>query len=199
MLPAGTHIRMIRKRNAWFQVGFGRRQTGWMFLGARNGAAAKNADRTPKPIRQTSLNADAPFPSKGGLSLSLGFMGGDFSYIGKFHYYNMPNGALEGSFQFVAGNTLALYPMDMNFKFFWRRINTFRSYVSAGFGIITSVPVKSADAKSSSNLSFNYGLGLQKPLQSRTFVRIDLRQFLVFGDQSILNFLELSAGLGISL
>lgn len=69
------------------------------------------------------------------------------------------------------------------------------SYVHSGFGVLTNVPVKSAGAKSISNMAFNYGIGIQKPLKRTTAARFDIRQFLVLGNQGLSSFMEFSAGL----
>ena len=195
LLPRGTRVKLLQRSGGWIQLAFGHKRSGWMQL--------EKASNARSAINKAGHDMDAfppeskviPAESKGGLSFHMGFLSGDFSYLFKFYYKNRPRWHLEGSFQYVADRVLSIYIMDANFKYLWRIRNSYMSYVHSGFGVLTNVPVKSAGAKSISNMAFNYGIGIQKPLKRTTAARFDIRQFLVLGNQGLSSFMEFSARL----
>ena len=107
VLAAGDTVRILKKQKGWAQLRFRDKQKGWMQLRRRmeqNGVAAspgangeaqnlaanqlavseRNAGFSPKTITTRKQP-----PVDGGLSLSLGTFGGDFSYVGRFFYRNL--------------------------------------------------------------------------------------------------------------
>lgn len=211
LLKAGTKVHILQKKGEWAQLAYGKNFKGWMKLtGLKDNNPTKKHNATSgkrKKVDSNSANEIDVKPqgsnlsqsSKGGLSFHLGFFGGDFTYVFKFFYKSRPRTHLEGSFQYVADKVVSIYAMDANFKYLWSVNDNFVSWLNGGVGILTNVPVKSAGSKSISNMAFNYGIGIQKPLKSDTHARFDIRQYAVFSKNGLSNFLEFTAGLSIDI
>jgi opacity protein-like surface antigen len=217
VLSAGDTVQVLKKQGSWAQLRFRTRRIGWMQLRhhqGRNGATVSNgangeiqyiaenqlavSERNAGFATQAPVSRKQP-PVDGGLSLGLGVFGGDFSYIGRFFYRNLRTLYLEGTFQYVAGQIASQYLMHANARYV-RPINSrFSGYATAGVGVINTVPIQSAGAKSVSNMAFNYGLGVARQLKSNNWLRADLRQFTLPRRQGTVNFIEFTIGLDIGI
>ena len=138
-------------------------------------------------------------PVDGGLSLSHGTFGGDFSYVGRFFYRNLRWVYLEGTFQYVAGSIASQYLMHANARYMRPLRGRFDGYATAGVGVINTVPIQSAGGKSVSNMAVNYGVGVARKLKNNNWLRADLRQFSALRTQGTVNFIEFTVGLDIGI
>ncbi|MEK7728878.1 MAG: SH3 domain-containing protein [candidate division KSB1 bacterium] len=194
VLAAGDTVRILQTRSGWVQLN-ARKQQGWMRAGAK---AAAHFSPLPK-IRSAKNFPPTTAPYDGGVVLGLGTLGGDFAYIGRFYYRNLPRWELEGSFEYVAGQIASIYLMHVNPRYVRPIKSRFDGYLTAGVGVINTVPIQSAGGKTISNMALNYGLGVQRRLNNKNWLRADLRQFTAIRQQGSLNFLEFTVGLGIGM
>ena len=211
-LASGDTVRFLMMSGPWVKIAFHGKREGWMFIGARpapdeapqasvsNGGATTSATPPhPPPAR-----GPAPVPgipsTDGGLSFHLGSFSGDFTYVGKFYYRSMPALYLEGTFQYVAGDIASLYLMYGNLKYVRPIGQRFDGTLTAGVGVINTIPIQSAGSKSASNMAINYGAGLQRHLKNNNWLRIDLRQYLALLKRNgTATFLEFTVGIAIGI
>lgn len=199
VLKPGDRVQFLQRQEPWLRLRIAGGVTGWVrpMKADQSGAAAGNAKKGKSESRRDLQADQAP---KGSISLHLGLFGGDFSYAGKFAYRSWPRVHFEGSFQFVADKVVSIYNMDANFKFIWRETAKYDAWLSTGAGVLTNVPVKAAGARSISNMAVNYGIGIQRPLQARKNVRLDVRHVWVISNSNRLShFFELLIGLQFDL
>lgn len=194
VLAAGDTVRILQTRSGWVQLQT-RKLKGWLRTGAKAGShftllSSKNS--------QENFKAGAS-PYDGGVVLGLGTLGGDFAYIGRFYYRNLPRWELEGSFEYVAGQIASIYLMHANTRYVRPVARRFEGYATAGVGVINTVPIQSAGGKTISNMALNYGLGVQRRLNNKNWLRADLRQFTAIRTQGTLNFLEFTVGIAIGV
>src|SRR5262245_17781614 len=184
VLSAGDTVRVLKKQDGWAQLSFRAKQTGWIQMRNRRGQAGSNgtnedaqdltlnqlaaSDRNAGFSTKTAMARKQP-PIDGGLSLGLGVFGGDFSYIGRFFYRNLRTLYLEGTFQYVAGQIASQYLMHANARHVRPIGPRFTGYATAGVGVINTVPIQSAGARSVSNMAFNYGVGVARQLKSNNW------------------------------
>jgi hypothetical protein len=206
VLAAGDTVRILKMSGAWVQVSFRGNKTGWMFVGSNGASTAKPATeaaaekKKAEGPRSTSLPAAAPRPlTDGGVSFHLGAFGGQFTYIGKFYYKTLPSIYVEGTFQYAAGEIASFYLMHGNAKYVRPIASRLDGTLTAGIGIINTVPIRSAGNKSVSNMAFNYGLGVQRHLKNNNWLRLDLRQYAVLRKQGLATFFEFAAGVAIGI
>jgi len=217
VLAAGDTVRILQQRKGWAQLRLRNKQKGWMLVRVRktsSGTSAASArggeiqDLSENQLAVSGRNAgfspaairtSKPPPVDGGISLSLGFFGGDFSYVGRFFYRSLRTVYLEGTFQYVAGQIASQYLMHANARFVKPLRPRFNGYATAGIGVINTVPIQSAGGKSVSNLAFNYGLGVARQLKSNNWLHAELRQFSALRKQGTANFVEFTVGLDIGI
>ncbi len=206
VLAAGDTVRILKMNGAWVKVSFRGNQTGWMFVGSTGVSTAKPATESAVEGKK----ADEPRSSRppaaasrpltdGGISFHLGAFGGQFTYIGKFYYKTLPAICIEGTFQYVAGEVASFYLMHGNAKYVRVLRPRLDGTLTAGVGVINTVPVRSAGNKSVSNMAFNYGFGVQRHLKNNNWLRLDLRQYAVLRQQGLATFFELAAGVAIGI
>ncbi len=189
-LARGDTIHVLKKQGLWVRLKFRRKYSGWMYLG-------QPRDRNPR-VRRRKLPDNPPrHLSQLGISFHLGALGKDFTYAGKFFYASFPNVYMEGTFQHVPGAAANSYLMYGNLKYLWPLSPAITGWLTLGVGVITTVPTKTVAAKSISNMSLNYGLGIQKYLKTNTYLRIDLRQYAALVDSGVTTFWELMAGFAV--
>ena len=211
VLSAGDTVHVLKRQDGWTQLRFRSRQTGWMQVRNRRGRNGANDEAQNQLSHQlafadrnggfatTSTMARKQPPVDGGLSLGLGVFGGDFSYIGRFFYRNLKTLYVEGTFQYVAGQIASQYLMHANARYMRPIRLHFNGYATAGVGVINTVPIQSAGAKSVSNMAFNYGVGVARQLKSNNWLRAELRQFSALRQQGTVNFIEFTVGLDIGI
>lgn len=194
VLATGDTVRILQTRSGWVQLNASK-QKGWMRIGAK---AASHFSFLSKKSSSENFKAESS-PYDGGVVLGLGTLGGDFAYIGRFYYRNLPRWEIEGSFEYVAGQIASIYLMHANARYVRPVARRFEGYATAGVGVINTVPIQSAGGKTISNMALNYGFGVQRRLNHSNWLRADLRQFTAVRKQGTLNFLEFTVGLAIGV
>jgi len=222
VLAKGDTVRVLKLNGAWAQVAFRNKKKGWMFVGRSMASTSTSTPKTtpaPTPSAQPTNNALAkeikpaeqtptsnppliaiPSPADGGISLHIGSFSGQFTYVGKFYYRTLSTLYVEGTFQYVAGNIASFYLMYGNAKYVRPLGRNFDGTLTAGVGVINSVPVRAAGVKSVSNMAFNYGFGVQRYLKNSNWLRLDMRQYTAIRSrQGLANFFEFTAGIAIGI
>jgi len=218
VLAKGDTVRVLKINNPWVQVAFRGKQKGWMFVGRSTAStktntpattaetAAKSANAAPveeiRSVEQTTASQSpvAPAPiADGGVSFHLGAFSGQFTYVGKFYYRTLPALYLEGTFQYVAGDIASFYLMYGNAKYVRPIGQRLEGSLTAGVGVINSVPVRAAGVKSVSNMAFNYGIGVQRYLKNSNWLRLDIREYTVIRQKGLANFFEFTVGIAIGI
>jgi hypothetical protein len=111
----------------------------------------------------------------------------------------LPSIYVEGTFQYVAGEIASFYLMHGNAKYVRPIASRLDGTLTAGIGVINTVPVRSAGNKSVSNMAFNYGFGVQRHLKNNNWLRLDLRQYAALRQQGLATFFEFAAGVAIGI
>lgn len=219
VLAKGDSVRVLQFNGVWAQVAFRGKQKGWMYVGRKSTTAkpptpataptpsAKPSNTAPveemKPVEQTPMGGTtvAPTPpvTDGGISFHLGSFSQQFTYVGKFYYRTLPALYVEGTFQYVAGNVASNYLMYGNAKYVRPLGRRLEGTLTAGVGVINTVPVSAAGSKSVSNMVFNYGLGVQRYLKNSNWLRADLREYTALRSKGLTNFFEFSVGIAIGI
>jgi hypothetical protein len=218
VLVKGDTVRVLKITNPWVQVAFRGKQKGWMYVGRSTASTNKNAPATTpetaaksanaapveeiRPVEQTTASQSpiAPAPiADGGVSFHLGAFSRQFTYVGKFYYRTLPRLYVEGTFQYVAGDIASFYLMYGNAKYARPLGRRLEGSLTAGVGVINSVPVRAAGVKSVSNMVFNYGLGVQRFLKNSNWLRLDIREYTVIRQKGLANFFEFTVGLAIGI
>lgn len=220
VLVKGDTVRVLKTATPWVQVAFRGKQKGWMYVGRATTAtaakapsltspetAAKPANAPPveevKPLEQTATTTSPAVSAPnvdGGISFHLGSFSQQFTYVGKFYYRTLPRIYVEGTFQYVAGNVASNYLMYGNAKYVRPLSHRIDGTVTAGVGVINSVPVRAAGVKSVSNMAFNYGVGVQRYLKNSNWLRADIREYTVIRNrQGLANFFEFTVGIAIGV
>jgi len=219
VLTKGDTVRVLKTKPPWVQVAFRGKQKGWMYVGRSVAATttkkpapnpettAKPANAAPveetKPIEQTATSAPPvalPPITDGGVSFHLGSFSGQFTYVGKFYYRTLPRLYVEGTFQYVAGDIASFYLMYGNAKYARPLGQRLEGTVTAGVGVINTVPVRAAGVKSVSNMAFNYGIGVQRYLKNSNWLRADIREYTAIRNRrGLANFFEFTVGIAIGI
>ncbi len=220
VLGKGDTVRVLKTVTPWVQVAFRGKQKGWMYVGRATTAtaakapsltspeiAAKPANAPPveevKPLEQTATTTSPAVSAPsgdGGISFHLGSFSQQFTYVGKFYYRTLPRIYVEGTFQYVAGNVASNYLMYGNAKYVRPLSRRIDGTVTAGVGVINSVPVRAAGVKSVSNMAFNFGVGVQRYLKNSNWLRADIREYTVIRNrQGLANFFEFTVGIAIGV
>lgn len=216
VLSKGDTVRVLKTNNPWVQVAFRGKQKGWMYVGrsAVATSAKPNLETSAKPanaalaeeikpIEQTATNAPPvalPPITDGGISFHLGSFSQQFTYVGKFYYRTLPRLYVEGTFQYVAGDLASFYLMYGNAKYMRPIGRRLEGTVTAGVGVINTVPVRAAGVKSVSNMAFNYGIGVQRYLKNSNWLRADLREYTAIRNRrGLANFFEFTVGIAIGI
>lgn len=204
VLTKGDTVRVLKINNPWMQVAFRGKQKGWMYVGRNASATAAKSPaetaKTPEPAPTMTPPPTFAPNHDGGISFHLGSFSRQFTYVGKFYYRTMPRLYVEGTFQYVAGNIASNYLMHGNAKYVRPLGRRLEGTVTAGVGVINSVPVRAAGVNSVSNMAFNYGIGVQRYLKNNNWLRIDMREYTVLRNkQGLANFFEFTAGIAIGI
>ncbi len=215
VLARGDTVRILKFNSPWAQVAFRGKQKGWMFVGhsatpGKTNTPAPNPSARPtnstpveeiKPVEQAAAN-NAPVATPitdGGVSFHLGAFGQQFTYVGKFYYRTLPALYVEGTFQYVAGDIASFYLMYGNAKYARPIGRKLEGTLTAGIGVINTVPVGAAGVKSVSNMVFNYGAGVQRYLKNSNWLRADIREYTAVRKQGLANFFEFTVGIAIGI
>ena len=134
-----------------------------------------------------------------GISFSLGALGENFAYSGRFMYRTLPKIFIEGAFQHVPGDVAASLLVHSNLLYDFSVAPRWDGWITGGVGVISTSPTKTVGAKSVSNMEVNYGIGVRRYLKHRTYLRGDLRQFSVMTDNGTKNYIEFAFGIVIGV
>jgi hypothetical protein len=203
VLAKGDTVRILKINGGWAQVAFRGKQKGWMFVGRNappantNPPAASAAVEASKPVEQTNLPAATM--TEGGISFHLGSFSRQFTYVGKFYYRTLPALYVEGTFQYVAGDIASFYLMYGNAKYARALGQRLEGALTAGVGVINTVPVRAAGVKSVSNMTINYGFGMQRHLKNNNWLRLDFREHTAIRRSGFANFFEFTVGIAIGI
>jgi hypothetical protein len=210
VLAAGDTVRILKTSGPWVHVLFHRKRTGWLNISGKSASASKaESDASGEESRWRNQPQAAPAlggvgngvraATDGGISFHLGTFSGDFTYVGKFYYRSLPSIYLEGTFQYVAGQIASLYLLYGNAKYIRRLGQRIDGSLTAGAGVINTVPIRSAGGKSVSNMAVNFGLGIQRHLKNYNWLRLDLRQYSAVQKRGLANFIEFTVGISIGV
>lgn len=162
-------------------------------LSLRNMPANEAESRTDLGV--SGINEDLNL----GISFTLGALGENFAYSGRFLYRTLPKVYIEGAFQHVPGDVAASMLLHSNLLYNFSLAPRWDGWITGGVGVISTSPTKTVGAKSVSNMEVNYGIGARRYLKQRTYLRADLRQFSVLVDSGTKNYVEFALGLIIGV
>jgi len=159
----------------------------------RNMPASEQEIQIGRGLSDTNANLNL------GISFSLGALGENFAYSGRFMYRTLPKIFIEGSFQHVPGDVAASLLVHSNLLYDFSIAPRWDGWITGGVGVISTSPTKTVGAKSVSNMEVNYGIGVRRYLKQRTYLRGDLRQFSVMTDNGTKNYIEFAFGIVIGV
>jgi hypothetical protein len=162
-------------------------------------SSLRNAPAGEPDIQSELRRLDANPDLNLGISFSLGALGENFAYSGRFLYRTLPKIFIEGAFQHVPGDVAASLLLHSNLLYNFSLAPRWDGWFTGGVGVISTSPTKTVGAKSVSNMEVNYGVGARRYLKHRTYLRADLRQFSVLVDSGTKNYVEFAFGIIIGL
>jgi hypothetical protein len=166
---------------------------------ATSSASSMRNPPAGEPLEQTAGLSDANADLNLGISFSLGALGENFAYSGRFMYRTLPRMFIEGAFQHVPGDVAASMLLHSNLLYDFSIARRWDGWITGGVGVISTSPAKTVGAKSVSNMEVNYGIGARRYLKHRTYLRGDLRQFSVMTDDGTKNYIEFAFGIVIGV
>ncbi len=166
---------------------------------SRNGdhLAARNATNDLAPdvdTMKSRTGSTAQEKSLFGYAFGMGLLEGDFIYDWKFVYYTKPGLAMVGSFKHALGEAADSYFIMVNWDYHLKENGSFLPYLSAGMGVINTVPERSIELGGVSNMTINYGFGALKRLRKNMTLRINASVYTVFIGKGAHHFKELAIG-----
>ena len=166
-------------------------------------ASAASPDRLEFEPEPDSMSAEVlpPTPEFGqtepgrfGYSFGVGLLESDFAYQWRFVYHTTPKFTMEGSFKHVLGEAADSYLLATNFSYYFGRQAKTLPYLTAGMGVITTVPERSIDLDSVSHMMLNYGLGIRQYMHKSISLTLGFSQNTVFVETQTRHFREVSFG-----
>jgi len=224
-LSAGDTVRVIEQQGNWAKLQLPGKSMGWLPLTRSIATVLTKKPRqsqgavAPQPSLPSATDSITNTEDAGrcdalqsrratpaadlnlGISFTLGAVGENFAYSGRFLYRSLPSFYLEGSFQHVPGDVAASLLLHSNllYDFSLSREAGWNGWLTAGIGVISTSPTKTVGAKSVSNMEINYGIGVRRYLKHRTYLRADLRRFSVLLDNGTKNYVEFALGIIIGI
>ena len=158
----------------------------------RDGSSAPDLRRKPKRHPQFGPRAHRRF----GYSFGMGLLEMDFTYNWKFIFHTTQRLALVGSFKHTLGNAADSYFILANLSYLLKENNSrFMPFVTAGMGVINTVPKRSIGTDGVSNMTINYGIGARKYFRKNLSFLFNVTQYTAFVGKGINNFREFTIGL----
>ena len=224
MLSRGDTVHVIGKRGEWVKILFANGRKGWMQIQIRkqqrrtNGKAKTNGQAIPASKRlgkngsakngthktngkvpdlvrkRLSVPGDEVY-RRFGYAFGMGFIATDYTYSWKFVFHSTPRLALEGSFKHVLGKAADSYFIMSNLSYMLKETGKTRPYVTAGMGVINTVPARSISSDTVSNMAINYGGGARKYLTEKLSLIFTVSQYSIFVGKNISNFREYTLGI----
>lgn len=224
LLSRGDTVNVIGKRGEWVKVLFANGKKGWMQIQirkqhpstngkamtnghaipvnkrfAKNGAytsgAHKKNGKVPDLVKKKRPVAGDEIYRRFGYSFGMGFIATDYTYSWKFVFHSTPKLALEGSFKHVLGKAADSYFIMSNLSYMLKDTGKTRPYVTAGMGVINTVPERSISSDTVSNMAINYGVGARRYLNEKLSLIFTASQFSIFVGKNISNFREYTLGI----
>ena len=224
MLSKGDTVNVIGKRGEWVKILFADGRKGWMQIQIRkqqrrtNGKAKTNGQAIPasKRLGKNSSAKNGTHKTNGkvpdlvrkklsvpgdevyrrfGYAFGMGFIATDYTYSWKFVFHSTPKLALEGSFKHVLGKAADSYFIMSNLSYMLKETGKTRPYVTAGMGVINTVPARSISSDTVSNMAINYGGGARKYLTEKLSLIFTVSQYSIFVGKNISNFREYTLGI----
>ena len=166
---------------------------------AKNGTNTKGTHKTngkaPDLVKKKRPVPGNEIYRRFGYSFGMGFIATDYTYSWKFVFHSTPKLALEGSFKHVLGKAADSYFIMSNLSYMLKETGKTRPYVTAGMGVINTVPDRSIGSDTVSNMAINYGVGARKYLTEKLSLIFTASQFSIFVGKNISNFREYSLGI----
>ncbi len=159
-----------------------------------NGAHKTNGKAPDLVKEQRPVPGDEVY-RRFGYSFGMGFIATDYTYSWKFVFHSTPKLALEGSFKHVLGKAADSYFIMSNLSYMLKDTGKTRPYVTAGMGVINTVPDRSISSDTVSNMAINYGVGARRYLNEKLSLIITASQFSIFVGKNISNFREYTLGI----
>ncbi len=178
----------------------GRRNRGFTTNGSvRNGSYTngthKTNGKTPDLVKKKRLVRGDEVYRRFGYSFGMGLIGTDYTYSWKFVFHSTPKLALEGSFKHELGKAADSYFIMANLSYMLKDRGKIRPYVTAGVGVINTVPERNISSSTVSNMAINYGVGARKYLNEKVSLILTASQFSIFVGKNISNFREYTLGI----
>ena len=134
-------------------------------------------------------------PGRFGYSFGAGLLESDFAYQWRFVFHTTDKFTMEGAFKHILGEAADSYMMTSNFSYFFGRTAKTLPYLTAGMGVITTVPERSIDLDSVSHMMLNYGIGVRQYLHRSISLTLGISQNTVFVETETKHFREVAFGL----
>ncbi len=158
----------------------------------RGGSSAADMRRKPKPHPPFGPRDYRRF----GYSFGMGLLELDFTYNWKFIFHTTQRLALVGSFKHTLGDAADSYFILANLSYLLKEDNSrFMPFVTAGMGVINTVPKRSIGTDGVSNMTINYGIGARKYFRKNLSFLFNVTQYTAFVGKGINNFREFTMGL----
>ncbi len=200
VLSKGDTVNIIGKRGEWVKILFANGKKGWMQIQRRKQHPPTNGTHKTNGKAPDLVKKKRPIPGdevyrRFGYSFGMGFIATDYTYSWKFVFHSTPKLALEGSFKHVLGKAADSYFIMSNLSYMLKETGKTRPYVTAGMGVINTVPDRSIGSDTVSNMAINYGVGARKYLTEKLSLIFTASQFSIFVGKNISNFREYTLGI----
>jgi hypothetical protein len=165
-------------------------------------ASTKNPDRLVNDVPPEEAVVPQPTPKFGqatagrfGYSFGTGLAESDFAYNWKFIFHTTPRLAMEGSVKHILGEAADSYLIMTNFSYLILARGHTLPYLTAGVGVINTVPERSVAYDGVSHMHLNYGAGVRKSIRESLSLTFSIAQFSVFVEDGVQHFREFTVGL----
>ncbi len=163
--------------------------------GSQTNGTHKTNMRAPDLVKKKRTVPGDEVYRRFGYSFGMGFIASDYTYSWKFVFHSTPKLALEGSFKHVLGKAADSYFIMSNLSYMLKDSGKTRPYVTAGMGVINTVPDRNISTETVSNMAINYGVGARKYLNEKVSLIFTASQFTIFVGKNISNFREYTLGI----
>lgn len=158
-----------------------------------NGNSEEPPDRVQKPPDKPQVK-DTIY-RRFGYSFGMGVIELDYTYNWKFVFHSTTRFALEGSFRHVLGDAADSYFIMANFAYLLKDKGKLMPYITAGMGVINTVPARSVGLDGVSNMAVNVGVGARKFVNEKLSLVFNANQYTTFVGKGASHFREFTVGL----
>ncbi len=174
---------------------FAKRGTDGASASLGNTGQEPHAGPADEIVRQPARQIGEKTTGKFGYAFGMGMLETDFAYNWKFVFHQTPRLALEGSFKHALGQAANSYLLMANWTYLLQAKGRFLPYLTAGMGVINTVPERSIDTGGVSHMAVNYGAGVRKFFRNNITFLLGGSMYTVFVGKGVRNFKELTLGL----